>query len=138
MLNSNAFELLCKVCYWNFLLMVFAVSLQQHVLISCGAKCYFSKPGHQLFYVVFLEKIENHKFSFFFFFFHSWSIKCRTFLRMALKWKVLFWVLSYMTTHATITSLNLFRMGLFCSTWGRGDLPPLLNPSRPMHLRDLN
>ena len=84
LLNNNGFELLCNVCYWKFLLIAFVVSLHHQALISCGAKCYFLKLGYHLFLVVFLEKIENHEFSGFFS--HSWSLKCRTFFRMAQKY----------------------------------------------------
>ena len=85
LLISNCFELLCNVCYWKFLLIVSVVSLHHHqALISCGAKCYFSKLGYQLFLVVFMKKIENQTISFCFCF-HSLSVKCRTFLRMALE-----------------------------------------------------
>ena len=48
LLTSNGFGLLCNVCYWNFLQIVFVVSLHHQALISCGAKCYFSKLAYQL------------------------------------------------------------------------------------------
>ena len=67
LLISNCFELLCNVCYWKFLLIVSVVSLHHQALISCGAKCYFSKLGYQLFLVVFMKKIENQTISFCFF-----------------------------------------------------------------------
>ena len=73
LLISNGFELLCKVCYLKFLLIVFVVSLHHQALTSSGAECYFSKRRYQLFLVR----------SFFLIFFHSWSLKCLTFLRMA-------------------------------------------------------
>ena len=81
---SNGFELLCNVCYWRVLLIVFLVSLRHQVLISCDEKCYFPKLGYQLVLVqCFWKKTENHKFSNFFSFFNSCYLKCRTFFRMA-------------------------------------------------------
>ena len=66
-LISNDFELLCNVCYWKFLLIVFVVSLHHQALISCGAKCYFSKLGYQLFLIqCFYEKLKTINFQFFF------------------------------------------------------------------------
>ena len=67
LLTSNDFELLCNVCYWKYSLMIFVVSLHQQALISCGAKCYFSKPGYQLFLVhCFWKKLKTINFHFFF------------------------------------------------------------------------
>ena len=75
---------------WKFLLIVFLVSHNQQVSLSCGAKCYFSKLGYQLLLVLcFWKKTENYKISIFC---HSWCLKCRTFLRMALKYV---WLLTY-------------------------------------------
>ena len=75
--------MLCNVCYWRFLRIVFVVSLHHQALSSCGAKCYFSKLGYQLFLVqCFWKKLKTINFQFFS---HSWSLKCHTFLRMALK-----------------------------------------------------
>ena len=82
LLISNGFELLCNICYWKFLLIVFAVSLHHQTLISCCAKCYVSKLGYQLFLVQwFLNKLKTVNFQFFS---YSWSLKYHTFLRMAL------------------------------------------------------
>ena len=81
LLTSNRFELLCNLCYSKFLLIDFVASLHHQPLISCGAKCYFPKLGYQLFSVqYFSKKLKTINFQFFP---HSWSLKCRTFLRMA-------------------------------------------------------
>ena len=80
LLISNGFELLCNVCYWKFLLIIFAVSLHHQALLSCGANCYFSKLEYQSFLVQsFWKKLKIINFQSFS---HSWSLKCRTFLRM--------------------------------------------------------
>ena len=74
------FKLLCNICYWNFLLTIFVVSLHNRALISCVAKCYFSKLRYQLLLVqCFWKKLKNINFRFFY---HFWPLKCRTFLRM--------------------------------------------------------
>ena len=81
LLTSNRFELLYNLCYSKFLLIDFVASLHHQPLISCGAKCYFPKLGYQLFSVqYFSKKLKTINFQFFP---HSWSLKCRTFLRMA-------------------------------------------------------
>ena len=73
-------ELLCNVYYWKFLLIIFAVTLHHQALLSCGANCYISKLEYQSFLVQsFWKKLKIINFQFFF---HSWSLKCRTFLRM--------------------------------------------------------
>ena len=48
LLISNSFELLCNVCYWKCLLVVFVVSLHHQASLACGAKSYFSKLAYQL------------------------------------------------------------------------------------------
>ena len=65
LLISIGFELLCNVCYWKFLLIVFVVRLHHQASLSCGAKVLFFKTWISVvFSTVFLKKIENHKFSF--------------------------------------------------------------------------
>ena len=85
LLINNGFESLCGVCYRNFLVIVFVESIHDKALISCGARCYFSKLQISVvFSTVFLIKIENHNFSIFF----SFSVpKMSYFLRMVHKRK---------------------------------------------------
>ena len=79
---QKCFELLCNVCYWKFLLIVDVVGLHYQTLISWGAKCYFSKLVYQLFLVqCFWKTLKTINVQFFS---HFWSLKCRTFFRMAL------------------------------------------------------
>ena len=55
----------CQLIYHFIKTQLSFTYLHHQPLISCGAKCYFSKLGYQLFLVVFLKKIENQIFIFF-------------------------------------------------------------------------
>ena len=95
LLISDGFELLCNVCYWKCFLIVFVVRLHHQALLSCGAKCYFSKLGCQLFLVqCFWKKIESHKFSIFVIILGPWNVALFLRITLELHFKCLtsFWI----------------------------------------------